>query len=146
MLDSNELAYRAAWTEAKKIRLLVLKFRRSEIDSPEWFNLHRQITKSVKPGFYQHWKSGDGRPTYYRVDQMHLWSNAGNSSCTFHVSFVAMYGRREGLRQACELLGKNGFLTPIRRAQYTGPRFVYAGAKVPPEKRPRLDKQTTPQK
>ncbi len=82
---------------------------------------HQMVCASVQPGLYEHWKSSDPAPKFYAV------YGAGTEQDTHipRVAYAALYTPHQGILTFRHLLDtKRGFLAPIKRDAYEGPRFV----------------------
>ncbi len=80
----------------------------------------KQIRTSVLPGLYEHWKSKEGDLKYYVVHG----AGCEQDTHTPLVSYAALYAPHAGHMTFRHLVDdERGFLTPIKRDVYTGPRF-----------------------
>jgi hypothetical protein len=78
------------------------------------------VRNAVPAGLYEHWKSEDGSLKYYIV------FNAGIEVDVYTpiVSYAALYRPHAAIPTFRHLLDRErGFLTPINREVYQGPRF-----------------------
>jgi hypothetical protein len=81
----------------------------------------KDITNSVPSGLYEHWESVEGSPKFYAVFD----AGCEQDLLTPLVSFVALYGKYAGKQTFRNLIHPEcGFLTPIQRDAYQGPRFT----------------------
>jgi hypothetical protein len=130
-MKSNAKDFEEALKVAKKARRLIRQLKKERFGSPAAIGLDDQIQHLVQPGYWEHFKSTPKKPMYYRVFEMKPNVNYKETSHMYQVKYAAEYGlmkRRGGHR---ELLGKDGFLTPIDRKRYKGPRFRYVGQRCP---------------
>ena len=78
------------------------------------------IRKSVLPGLYEHWKSTEEGPKFYIA-------YGATTLLGTHLSLVpcvALYRPHAGILTSRHLLDEeDGFLMPINRDEYSGPRF-----------------------
>ncbi|MDR3546705.1 MAG: hypothetical protein P4M11_00260 [Candidatus Pacebacteria bacterium] len=96
------------------------------------------LLNSVKPGLYRHWESTEENPKEYAV----FWVERGVDDGPFEMSYTALYLPRLGQHATRALLSpegetdeqrRNGFLDPIDRAVYRGPRFTLIEEMKPEE-------------
>lgn len=81
----------------------------------------KDIRESVPPGLYEHWKSKDGDLKYYVV----FGAGCERDVHTPLVAYAALYPPHAGHLAFHHLIDEQrGFLAPIRREVYTGPRFI----------------------
>lgn len=81
---------------------------------------HQRIRASVRPGLYEHWKSADRNLKYYVV------FGVGTEQDTHQplVTYAALYRPHQGTMTFRHLFDEErGFLSPIDRTVYKGPRF-----------------------
>ncbi|MES2203356.1 MAG: hypothetical protein V4474_03490 [Patescibacteria group bacterium] len=133
MLKNSEKKFFAAGRRATAAATLVIRYLQAPFGSKEALKLDDRIRALVRPGYYEHFKSSPGDRRYYRVYDTEQLVTAieKNYWAAYFVRYVSLYGRMRGRKGARELLGKEGFLTAISRAEYTGPRFIYRGTKKP---------------
>jgi hypothetical protein len=79
-----------------------------------------RIQHSVPPGLYEHWKSEKGNPKFYVV----YGAGVEQDVHTPLVSYAALYPPHAGRLTYRNLIDEErGFLMPIDREVYKGPRF-----------------------
>jgi hypothetical protein len=92
--------------------------------TPECLAHDKKIREAVKPGLYMYFESSRDKPKRYRVFHVLPRIQALNGQDIYFVECAALFGPHSGRRVLWPLLGLEGFLTPIEREDYTGPRFV----------------------
>lgn len=131
MLRSSAKAYDKAATKAKRARDHVAHRAMYISNSPEALRLDDKIRALVRPGYYEHFRSSKKSPKFYRVYEVLPHVNVGRGHYAYQVRYAALYPPQAGRKALRELTGPSGFLTPIDRPEYKGPRFVWRGAKRP---------------
>ena len=84
------------------------------------------IREEVPTGIYEHFKSKTDDAKFYAVYGVGRDVDSGS----YRVSYQALYGEHKGLMAFRQLVGRNpktrvhdGFLLPVDRGSYRGPRF-----------------------
>ena len=78
------------------------------------------IGRSVPAGLYEHWKSKEGDLKFYAV----IGAGVEQDVHLAFVSYAALYQPHHGVLTSRNLVHEQyGFLTPIDRNAYRGPRF-----------------------
>ncbi len=82
---------------------------------------YRVVQESVVPGVYEHFKSSAEHLKQYVV----FGVSFDVATEAFSVVYTALYGNNFGALLTRALLDeKEGFLVPVNRPDYAGPRFV----------------------
>lgn len=131
MLRSSAKAYDKAAKKAKRARDHVVHRAMCLSNSPEAMRLDDKIRALVRSGYYEHFKSSKDKPKFYRVYEALSHVNVYRGHNAYHVRYAALYPPQAGRKALRELTGPDGFLTPIDRPEYKGPRFVWRGTKRP---------------
>jgi hypothetical protein len=132
MLKSNETAYGMALKKAELAAQWVAARAQFGSASKEGLDCDTRIRSLlVRPGYYEHFKSFKGDRKFYRVYRVLAHVNIQTGAHAYQVEYASLYGKQKNRRGLRELLGPDGFLTPIDRREYKGPRFVYRGIKRP---------------
>src|SRR3954463_4846170 len=83
-------------------------------------SFERAINIEVPPGLYEHFKSVENDPKFYLVHS----ATAEVNRSTGVVTYASLYGDKAGVWTHRDLLRvADGFLSPIKRETYVGPRF-----------------------
>lgn len=126
MIKSDTQAYAEATAAARHAHGLIARLSGVPYGSPEALALDDKIRALVRPGVWEHFKSAPGAEKYYVVFDVQQHVNYELDSHRYQVSYASQYWPMIGRKALRELLGENGFLTPIwREGEYIGPRFVY---------------------
>ena len=132
MLKSNEVAYGKSLAVAKLAEQWIATRAQFGPVSREGLACDARIRNlMVQPGYYEHFKSKRGDRKYYRVYGIRSQVNILKGPFAYQVDYASLYGPQKNRRGLRELVGRNGFLVPIDRPEYKGPRFVYRGIKRP---------------
>lgn len=104
------LAYEAYATE------LVVKNKEANTQkrSEETLSALRKVQALVPPGRYKHFKGGE-------YDVLEVLEDVNGGEC--YVRYAADYGIYKGESALRVLVGKDSFLAPVMRDEYTGVRF-----------------------
>ena len=133
MLISSKAGYTTANRKANTIYdLIIAKRIATQQDIKHALQLDSRIRRQVRPGYYEHFKSSPQKPMFYQVFEVLSHVNYSNYDHAYQVNYAAQYAPHKGKKTLRELLGKDGFLTPIwRDGEYIGPRFRYVGTTLP---------------
>ena len=131
MLKRNRKGYTAARIQARFLAALVKSYLTCPFGSPAALAIDRTIRRLLKPGYYEHFKSSPKNRKYYRVLGIEQTVTSKNWRTAYHVRYQSLYGPMRGRKGTRELLGKDGFFTPISRKVYTGPRFILVSVSKP---------------
>jgi hypothetical protein len=132
MLKSSIATFKRANRIAEKASRLIAERDQAGAQSKRGLHLDTRICKLVRPGYYEHFKSSPEKPMFYLVRDVQSHVNYQLHAHAYHVSYAAQYLPSAGRWALRELLGGDGFLTPIWRTEYKGPRFTYVGDTLPP--------------
>ncbi|MDP3646183.1 MAG: hypothetical protein Q8R25_03780 [bacterium] len=118
-MESNDVAFRDAlwnWGVERSQQRRLIRSKGTDADAK------RGLLLSVTPGLYEHFKSKTDDPKFYIVHCVALRVDENIAD----VVYTALYGERAG-EPASRVLwtpqSGNGFVTPIDRREYRGPRF-----------------------
>lgn len=99
------------------------------VTSPALGDANDQFLRlTVAPGVYEHFKSTPTSRKYYAVfgvsrDVNESREPQNGNPFPYRVAYMALYPPHQLKFASRELLGPDGFLMPIDRENYTGPRF-----------------------
>jgi hypothetical protein len=117
-VQSNLTAYLDANIKHLQVERCCEVYAGSRGANPEAFDI---IRNSVPPGLYEHWKSEEGKAKFYIV----YYAGVEQDTDRPIVSYAALYPPHTGVGTFRHLVDEeNGFLTPIKRDIYEGPRFT----------------------
>ncbi len=117
-MQSNPEAYTKAYVHLESTRKAFTWLLARDGKDPESF---AKVQSSVWPGLYEHWKSQDGDAKFYAVFGAGIEQDVDSPL----VAYTALYPPHAGELTFRHLLDeKRGFLTPINRDAYQGPRFT----------------------
>ena len=125
MLTSNEEEYARALEIMTRAEEMIRERKEVGGSSERGRVLDHLIRQLVVSGYYEHFKSSDEKPMFYYVYGVLAHVNYPTTWDSYQVHYAAQYGVHKGTKVLRELLGPNGFLTPIKREGYTGARFVF---------------------
>jgi len=131
MLRSNKSKYARANDKARTARVLLADQSEAGRGSAKALEIDNRLRQLVRPGYYEHFKSSVEKPMFYLVYEVLSHVNYQTHDHLYQVSYAALYPPHAGRKTLRELLGDDGFLTPIMRPEYVGPRFCYVGKKLP---------------
>lgn len=116
-MKSSQDAFATAFAAHQRTQARHEAFLESDgMDAPA----EEDIRRSVSPGLYEHWKSKEGDLKYYAV----LGAGCERDVHKPLVALAALYAPHAGHLAFLDLLHpERGFLTPIKREAYVGPRF-----------------------
>ncbi|MBU6321631.1 MAG: DUF1653 domain-containing protein [Patescibacteria group bacterium] len=81
---------------------------------------YRSLTALVPSGIYEHFKSAEMAPKRYAV----LGISFDVETMAPEIVYVPLYGAHHGVLMRRSLLDEaDGFLAPVERPEYQGPRF-----------------------
>ncbi len=130
MLKSSEAKYKRAKERADRTETLVQK-KLEAADVHAGLAVDARILRLIRPGYYEHFKSSPQKPMFYLVSEVLPHVNYRDTANAYQVKYAAQYKPHKGRTTLREMLGPDGFLTPIQRLEYNGPRFVYVGSRLP---------------
>ncbi len=101
-------------------RAIKLRYQAFSLPDKSDIEAEADVRESVALGLYEHWKSSADSPKFYIVHGVQIDVNTNTPS----ISYCALYPPHAGMLASRDLLDpENGFLSPISRPVYKGPRF-----------------------
>ncbi len=120
-MNTETKAYKEALGYMKKYQKVIGEMSKFKRGSDAWLRLETKLRQSVPPGIYRHFKSSNENEKLYAVIGV---SGSTESDEVYTVQYVALYSPHHGRLTGRPLFGESGFLTPIKREEYTGERFT----------------------
>ena len=116
-METHRAAFDTAFKKWEGMRALCYSYMRSGGGDS---GIASEIARSVPPGLYEHWKSVEGNLKFYVV----FGAGVEQDVHIAFVSYAALYPPHHGVLTSRNLVHEQyGFLTPIDRKVYHGPRF-----------------------
>ncbi len=120
MIEQDRSLFEEARVRVDAVRAALAKAKEggSIWESP---NAYQPVREAVSPGIYEHFKSTDEHPRQYAV----FGVSFDVESEAFSVVYAPLYGEHCGALLTRSLLDeREGFLVPVDKPGYVGPRFT----------------------